>query len=202
MAAVAVRTGITSATPLAEVPLEYRDLVMDMRRQFCERELPRDCRLLLEFVKDGRASGFAGYPDEDSYLREGLGLDPGLVGWACDGLKRLDRTVKQPLGYAVEVGKLGKHGVNQHSAGGDNVTSSGRGNSPTYAVRRLMRDNPDLAERVGRGELTAHAAAVQAGFRRRAVSVPLDPRRAAAALCRHFGAEDRRLIARLIEAKE
>jgi hypothetical protein len=37
------------------------------------------------------------------------------------------------------------HGVNQHTAGGDNVTSSDRGNAPTYALRRLKRDRPDLA---------------------------------------------------------
>lgn len=44
----------------------------------------------------------------------------------------------------------------------DNVNSFS-GNEATYALRRLKRDNPDLAEQVVAGVLSAHAAAVQAG---------------------------------------
>jgi hypothetical protein len=42
---------------------------------------------------------------------------------------------------------------------GDNVTFSTdeRGNNPTYTLRRLKRDNPELADRVVRGELSANA---------------------------------------------
>ena len=45
----------------------------------------------------------------------------------------------------AEVQPAAGHGVNQHTAGGDNVTSSDRGNAPTYALRRLKRARPDLA---------------------------------------------------------
>lgn len=58
---------------------------------------------------------------------------------------------------------LPQHGVNQY--GGDNVTSTNdneRGNSATYAIRRLKRDRPDLAEKVIKGELTANKAAQEA----------------------------------------
>ena len=41
------------------------------------------------------------------------------------------------------------------------------GNNPTYALKRLKRDRPDLADKVVRGELSAHAAALQAGFRKK-----------------------------------
>ena len=44
-------------------------------------------------------------------------------------------------------------------------------NDQTYAIKRLKRDNPELAERVVRGELSAHAAAIEAGFRKRLVQV-------------------------------
>ena len=56
----------------------------------------------------------------------------------------------------------------------DNVTSDERGNSETYTIRRLCRDRPDLAEQVERGELTANQAAIEAGFRRRSMSIPVD----------------------------
>jgi hypothetical protein len=36
----------------------------------------------------------------------------------------------------------------------------------TYALRRLKRDRPDLAEKVITGELSANAAAIEAGFRK------------------------------------
>ena len=37
----------------------------------------------------------------------------------------------------------------------------------TYIHKRLKRDRPDLLERVVSGELSANAAAVEAGFRKR-----------------------------------
>lgn len=50
---------------------------------------------------------------------------------------------------------------------GDNVTSAPRkrGNSATYTLRRLKRDRPDLADKVINGDLSANAAAIEAGFR-------------------------------------
>lgn len=72
----------------------------------------------------------------------------------------------------AEIGALGEPGGdhgNQHTGGkrqGDNVTTV-RGNNPTYALRRLKRDRPDLADKVVRGELSAHAAALEAGFCRK-----------------------------------
>jgi hypothetical protein len=39
-------------------------------------------------------------------------------------------------------------------------------------LARLKRDAPELAERVVRGEITAHEAAVQAGFRQHMVQHP------------------------------
>ena len=44
-------------------------------------------------------------------------------------------------------------------------------NSREYVIRRLLRDNPALAERVLAGELSAHAAAIAAGFRRPATAL-------------------------------
>ena len=52
------------------------------------------------------------------------------------------------------------------------VVSAPHGNSETYLLRRLKRDREDLAEKVVNGELSAHAAAVEAGFRVRMVQHP------------------------------
>jgi hypothetical protein len=48
------------------------------------------------------------------------------------------------------------------------------GTSSTYTIARLKRDNPELAERVVNGELSANKAAIQAGFRRPTIQVPAD----------------------------
>jgi hypothetical protein len=84
------------------------------------------------------------------------------------------------------VGKATKHGTNQHSEGGhDNVMSS-QGNAATYTLARLKRDHPDLAARVVAGELTANAAAIQAGFRRKTWSAPDDPEQLAQAVAKRY----------------
>jgi len=41
------------------------------------------------------------------------------------------------------------------------------GTGREYTIRRLRRDAPELAERVLRGELSANAAAIEAGIRPR-----------------------------------
>lgn len=51
---------------------------------------------------------------------------------------------------------------------GDNVTCfNDRGNSSTYTLKRLKRDAPELFQRVIDGELSANAAAIEAGFRKK-----------------------------------
>lgn len=73
----------------------------------------------------------------------------------------------------------------------NNVTlNEDRGNSPEYALRRLKRDEPELAQRVLKGELSAHAAAVQAGFRPRTITVPLDPEKMARAIRRRLSDDE------------
>ncbi len=48
---------------------------------------------------------------------------------------------------------------------GDAKVTEG-GTTATYTLRRLKRDNPELAEKVIKGEMTAHAAAIAAGIRK------------------------------------
>jgi hypothetical protein len=59
----------------------------------------------------------------------------------------------------------------------DSVDDDQRGTDRSYTIRRLKRDKPELAERVIRGELSANAAAIEAGFRIPMINVPADPHR-------------------------
>lgn len=65
---------------------------------------------------------------------------------------------------------LQSHGTNRHtSSRGDNITSRmDRGTSTAYTEARLQRDAPMLYEKVKSGNLSANAAAIQAGFRKKA----------------------------------
>lgn len=80
---------------------------------------------------------------------------------------------------------LAEHGANQH--GGVGVTNSSEENDATYVVARLKRDAPDLARQVIDGQVSANAAAIQAGIRRQYVRVrPDDVRQAVGVLLKHY----------------
>ncbi len=71
----------------AEVPRDQWRELLAARREFCERKLPHDCRLLLFFIQDGAASEWLGLGGREEYIRDGLKLEPQMVEWALDGLK-------------------------------------------------------------------------------------------------------------------
>lgn len=64
----------------------------------------------------------------------------------------------------------------EHKSNSDNITnaftSDDRGTSRSYTVARLKQQAPELFEKVVSGELSANAAAIQAGFRK--VKTPLE----------------------------
>jgi hypothetical protein len=63
--------------------------------------------------------------------------------------------------------ELTEHGTNQYG-GADNANlNSPFGNLESYTISRLKRDRPDLAKKVIDGKLTANAAAIEAGFRKK-----------------------------------
>lgn len=93
-----------------------------------------------------------------------------------------------PLREALK-GKPGRPKAGEQS--GHIVTR--KGNARSYALARLQRERPDLAERVDAGELTPHAAAVQAGFRTPTATIPVDtPQAAMRALRRRFAVDELR----------
>lgn len=97
----------------------------------------------------------------------------------------LDEAVRNPSG---------------RQAKGSNVTASkAEGNGRTQALRRLRDQRPDLHDDVIAGNLSAHAAAVKAGFRPRTFTVRADdPARAAAVIRKNFTTDQLATLARLL----
>lgn len=80
-----------------------------------------------------------------------------------------------------------------------NLKSGQGGTSESYLRRRLRRDHPAIYERVAAGLISASAAAVEAGIRKRTQSVRLDdPESAAKTLRKHMPLEARQALARLL----
>lgn len=182
MAVTVIRPPIAS-DPAGEVPRSsWGDLISE-RHQFCTKYLPKDCRLLLFFIEDGAANQWLGYGSCERYIVEGLGLDLQMVDWAIQGLRRMRPEQAVSLNEIVVLGNHGgDHGHGRDSKGrfqaapksqGDNVTLGERGNSAAYTAARLDRDgHSDLAAKVRAKEISANAAAIEAGFRK---PRPADP---------------------------
>lgn len=79
----------------------------------------------------------------------------------------------------------------------DYTRESKQGNSVGYTLRRLEKEAPELLAAVKAGDLSPNAAAVKAGFRDKAITVPSSPRKAARVLLRHFSGE---ALAELVDA--
>jgi hypothetical protein len=86
------------------------------------------------------------------------------------------KLVSTPMANVLDQPRLGRHGgdrrsekarADQGSDKSDVPTLIGRGRD--YDLARLDRDRPDLAARVRAKELSANAAAVEAGFRKPAL---------------------------------
>jgi hypothetical protein len=150
-----------------EVPRDQWPTLMRERQHFCREVMPSDCRMLLFFVEDAAKANWLGFETRDDYLLA-LGLDPDQVQWALDGLQRWEPDEACSLDEAI---RLGKHGGDRRSEEARDQPSNRSlikaGTNTAYTLARLRRDHPELAERVADGELSANAAAIEAGFRRR-----------------------------------
>lgn len=85
-----------------------------------------------------------------------------IVGDDLAALSLLDTALQNPVG------------TNQHVDNVNTLDERPSGNASESALRRLRKDRPDLHSRVLAGELSPHAAMVEAGFRRPTMTVPLD----------------------------
>ena len=182
-----IRTGqIDPVTPGASVSTKNWEHLLAARRRYCNDQFQHDCKELLFFIADGRVNSFFGYPDETAYWRDGLCLEPEAVPFAENYLRtpeaRLEAGINGkewreiPFNEAVELGKKsGGAPIGNENASKNNpdtiklVSRRGYGTFRAYVLARLKGDRPDLAQRVIDGELSANAAAIEAGIRKKPV---------------------------------
>ena len=160
---------ISATDALHDVPKDRWPELMRARRRFAEVNIERDCRFLLEFCLDCDVMfEVLGFADPRSMIVDGLGLREAELAVITEWLRWNPQDEALPLETA-KVMALRSHGGDRRSEDqADNISlKSEHGTGRDYTIARLRRDRPDLAERVEAGELSAHAAAIEAGFRHR-----------------------------------
>ena len=122
---------------------------------------------------------------------EGLGSDYDTLKEIClsqereDVLNQIDKLEK---GEEVKPGPKSKEDSSLYNI---QETQYPSGTSAQAAIRRLRKDRPDLLAQVLAGELSANAAAIEAGHRqRKAQFYPEDPEKTAHLLIKHMSASD------------
>jgi hypothetical protein len=107
---------------------------------------------------------------------------------AATARKRIKDAVEQTTGKVLPKGKVNQFTVVPQIAEPqrDRASKFGIGTRTQEKLDRLARDFPLLHERVKSGELSVHAAAVQAGIVKPTLTVPRDVPGLVAALCRFF----------------
>lgn len=140
-----------------------------------------------EFVHPMR--GVVVYDSFSVYCDEFLGLSAQAVEALLDktNAKAAAREVRRMLAEDVEPQRSARGGPIPSNCC-DTTVSEQR--DATYVLARLKRDDPDLARQVIDGQVSANAAAIQAGIRRRYVRVrPDDIQQAIGVLLKHYTRE-------------
>lgn len=136
-----------------------------------------------EVVRFGRFEKFVNTPPLE-------GLDTEIR--TLKNLCRDDKTALDAIDTAmVEERGAPEENQNASKTNDNNVNNcfprtSPVGNSNTYALRKLRKDRRDLHEQVLAGKLSPNGAMVEAGFRDKTVTVPVDYAKAARTLRKHF----------------
>lgn len=183
--ALAVNKGIDPLTDPRTLPRSRWAELVAARKYHCLGNIPSDCRTLLKLVTDAEGCEWLGFGTRDRYMLEGLEIEPNAGDLAIEFLRAAHLEVPVAFTDAVDGGrklrdKPGRPSLAElrNTNGSDynnNESVSGRG--VEYTLARLDRDQPELADRVRAGELSANAAAIEAGFRKQ--QTPLDRLRAA-----------------------
>lgn len=119
---------------------------------------------------------------------KGLGTTIDLIRRICGGDPETLDLLDQVLQH-----NRGKPPVNGNNV--TNIQDRPEGNTSQKAIRRLRKDRPDLHAKVIAKEITPHAAMIEAGFRPKEISVPINqPKNAAGRLANHCPADTLRLL--------
>lgn len=116
---------------------------------------------------------------------------PWGLGYEKTDIERIiiERKQTQAADIAANAVPLMEHGTNQHKMGGhsNGMSSKTHVSTSSYVASRLKRERPDLIEKVASGEIKSmRAAAIQAGFVKKSVQLPADPKGIARGLKRHL----------------
>lgn len=115
---------------------------------------------------------------------DGLGTDVDMLRRMCEESPEALRLLREVVKSQGERTDLNDNIIE--------VNESETGTSKDYTLDRLAREDAELYEQVVQGEMSANAAAIEAGFRTKTVSVPVhkggEPQvsRAAESLAKHF----------------
>lgn len=118
-------------------------------------------------------------------LRE-LVTEKPLRGWGQDPAK-----IEAVIRDDAEVLALWREEMKEQGKRNDivsniNEVERSAGTTRSYTLSRLKREEPQLFERVKNGELTANAAAIEAGFRHKTWTAPADVELLCAAIERRY----------------
>ena len=128
---------------------------------------------------------------------EGLGADLAIVKRLAGGDPELLDLIDQET-----VGKQGERTDIVYNIHEVPIEERPSGTSAKQALRRLRNQRPDLHSQVLAGEKSPHAAMIEAGFRKRSITVPLDVSDAARILARHFDVTELIRALALVGAEE
>lgn len=136
-------------------------------------EQPRDYEDFIRFVTDAPYDGL------------------GTTASTLDTLAHGDMDLEDLLDHAMQRPDGGDKRSENYRSTFDNIQGdlpeAPTGTSRAQAMRKLRSDAPALHKQVIAGDLSPHAAMVEAGFRKKTVSIPVDDVRAIArALVRHL----------------
>ena len=189
------------------LPRERWKLLAMARRQWAEIELPFDCRLLKTVAEEAPLlAEEMGFASGEDFLTGYLNLDMDLVRRVVGWLELEQPTEAVPLQLFIEEAKaqpLAAHRrptAEEQKAKGSDRTYTTRGETQTYLLRRIARDQPQLLDQIGPGKehRSARSAAIAAGIIRPVPVVRLvdDPVKVAAAIRKHL---DPQQVASLVE---
>lgn len=94
------------------------------------------------------------------------------------------RAFELNLKTQAPLAKNGERGKAKDKSCSNTTAKEDRG--AEYTARRLKRDNPELLEKVSKGDLSLNQAAIKAGFRKQNITIPYDPQEAARTLYRRY----------------
>lgn len=197
---------ITGDIPSARlIPRSKWKSVINEWRSIAAIRFDDDCRALLQMRTECRELRMweeLGYDSEDQFFEKALVIKPEAVELACLAIQAnqgqpigIKQFVEQARRQAdLESDEYVGQGTRSDKQLRDNVTKSRQGgNELSYTLRRLARSHPELLDRVESGELSANAAAIEAGFRHKTITVRLDDAQSAVrTLLRHYTKEQLR----------